>query len=259
MVTGAQDGGIVDYHDGAYGRVRSRTFGRPHPGVPEIVMVHGMAVCDYLLPGLAELARWTRVHLIDLPGCGGSGEPPHELSLGQYADAVLDWLDACPHRGVLLAGQSSGTQVVAEAAAREPGDVVGVVLVCPTLDPVLRRPLPLLRRWRMNQRREAAGLNEVHRPDRRRVNLRRKAHLLLIHLRHRIEAPIAALRMPVLILCGSDDTLSPPSWGRRLAALAAHGEYAQVPGPHTFCWSDPAAWSPPIAAFAARNDLQSAS
>jgi pimeloyl-ACP methyl ester carboxylesterase len=221
--------------------------------MPEIVMVHGMAVCDYLLPGLAELARWTRVHLIDLPGCGGSGEPPHELSVGQYADAVADWMDAHPHRGVLLAGQSSGTQVAVEVAVRRPGDVAGVVLVCPTADPALRRPLSLLRRWLTNQRREAKGLSAVHRPDRRRVSLRRKAHLAHIHLRHRIEEPVAALRLPVLVLCGSDDALSPPSWGRRLADSAADGEYAQVTGPHTFCWRDPAAWSTPIAAFAART------
>jgi pimeloyl-ACP methyl ester carboxylesterase len=252
-VSGAEDGVDIEYHDSAFGRLRIRTLGQPRPGVPEIVMVHGLAVCDYLLPGLAELGRWTRAHLIDLPGCGGSADPPHELSVEQYADVVLDWLDAHPYRTVLLAGQSSGTQVVAEAAARRPDRVAGVVLVCPTADPALRRPLPLLRRWLTNQRREAPGLNDVHRPDRRRVSLRRKAHLVNIHLRHRIEKPVAALRTPVLVLCGSDDTLSPPSWGRQLAAQATAAEYAQVPGPHTFCWSTPAAWSRPIADFAARN------
>jgi pimeloyl-ACP methyl ester carboxylesterase len=215
--TVAQDGVTIHHHDSAYGRIRSRTLGRSRPGVPEMVMVHGLAVCDYLLPGLAELAGWTRVHLLDLPGCGGSDDPPHEMSVAQYAGAVLDWLDAHPSPPVLLAGQSSGTQVVAEAAARRPGRVAGVVLVCPTADPALRRPLRLLRRWLTNQRREAPGLNDVHRPDRRRVSRRRKVHLVAIHLRHRIEKPVAALRVPVLVLCGSADTLSPPSWGRRLA------------------------------------------
>lgn len=45
--------------------------------MPELVLVHGMTACDYLLPSLRELSVWTRVHLIDLPGCGGSGDPPH--------------------------------------------------------------------------------------------------------------------------------------------------------------------------------------
>jgi hypothetical protein len=53
-------------------------------------MVQGMTVSDYLLPGLAALGAWTRVHLVDLPECGGSGEPPHELTVPEFADAVAD-------------------------------------------------------------------------------------------------------------------------------------------------------------------------
>jgi hypothetical protein len=80
------------FHDGVLGRIRSRALGDPQPGMPEIVMVQGLTVSDYLLPGLCVLSAWTRVHLVDLPGCSGSGEPPHELAVEEFAQAIADWL-----------------------------------------------------------------------------------------------------------------------------------------------------------------------
>jgi pimeloyl-ACP methyl ester carboxylesterase len=101
------------YHDGVLGRRRSRAVGEPRAGVPEVALVQGMAVADYLLPGLAAFGAWTRAHLVELPGFGGSGEPPHELSVPEFGRAVADWLTAQRLGPVVLAGHSSGTQVAA--------------------------------------------------------------------------------------------------------------------------------------------------
>src|SRR3954454_2644997 len=121
----------VSYHDGVLGRMRSRAVGEPRPGVPEIVLVQGMGVADYLLPGLAAWGEWTRAHLVELPGFGGSGDPPHELSVPELGRAVADWLTARhPTDPVILAGASSGTQVASEAAARHPG-VAALALASP--------------------------------------------------------------------------------------------------------------------------------
>jgi pimeloyl-ACP methyl ester carboxylesterase len=46
--------------DTSAGRIRSRSVGEPCPGVPEVVLVQGMAVADYLMPALAELGRFLR-------------------------------------------------------------------------------------------------------------------------------------------------------------------------------------------------------
>jgi pimeloyl-ACP methyl ester carboxylesterase len=243
-------GVVTDYYQGAYGRMRSRTLGVSRPGVPEIVMVQGMTVSDYLLPGLGALSDWTRTHLIDLPGCSGSGEPPHEMTVGEFADAVAGWLATRQLEPVLLAGQSSGTQVAAEAALRAPEHVVGVVLVGPTVDPAARRVAPVLRRWWIDRSREPVSLDEVHAPERKRVGFRRLWHVLRVHLDHAIEEPVLALRVPVLVIAGRDDPISPPSWARRLAMIAAEGCYVELPGPHSFCWRYPDAWSAPIHEFA---------
>ncbi|MFI6077199.1 alpha/beta fold hydrolase [Actinoplanes sp. NPDC051343] len=76
--------------------------------------------------------------------------------------------------------------------------------------------------------------------------------MLGAHLRHDLEQPVAALTVPVLVIRGREDRLSTPEWGRRLAGLAAVGEYVEVPGRHSFCWRYPGAWSAPIRALADR-------
>jgi pimeloyl-ACP methyl ester carboxylesterase len=245
-------------HDGVLGRIRSRTLGQPQPGVPEVVMVHGMTAADYLLPGLAELATWTRAHLIDLPGCGGSGDPPHELSVAEFADAVADWLHHQNLGRIVLAGHSSGTQVAAEATLRLPGDVAGVVLASPVFDPAWHGLPHVLYRWWLDERREPPSLEQANQRDRRRAGGRRLLHVLRLHLRHRLEDPVTALRVPVLIVRGRDDALCTPQWAQRLAQAAAEGGYVEVAGAYTFCWRYPQAWSPAIRAFAARLDSDSA-
>jgi pimeloyl-ACP methyl ester carboxylesterase len=185
------DAVVTDYDDGALGRTRSRCLGRRRAGVPELVMVQGMTVSDYLMPGLAELAGWwTRVHLIDLPGCSGSGEPAHELTVPEFGEAVADWLRAQQLGPVILAGHSSGTQVAAEAALREPGHVIGVVLASPTIDPAARGLVRVLRRWLIDRKREPVSLDEVHAPERKRVGVRRLFHVLRAHLNHALEEPV---------------------------------------------------------------------
>jgi pimeloyl-ACP methyl ester carboxylesterase len=100
---------LESHRDTSAGRIRSRSVGELQPGVPEVVLVQGMAVADYLMPAVAELGRWTRAHLVELPGFAGSGEPTRKLDVPGYAAAVVEWLDAAELGPVVLAGHSSGT------------------------------------------------------------------------------------------------------------------------------------------------------
>jgi pimeloyl-ACP methyl ester carboxylesterase len=231
--------------------MRSRAVGEPRPGVPQIVLVQGMAVADYLLPGLAAFGDWTRAHLLELPGFGGSGEPPHELSVPEFGRAVADWLSVQQVGPVVLAGHSSGTQVAAEAAAGNPA-VAGLVLASPTVDPVARGMIRLLVRWRLDGRHEPPGLSESHKSEWKRAGARRLVHLVRAHLRHRLEDPVRRLAVPLLVLRGADDRLSTTAWANGLAASVADGEFVELPGAHTFVWRDPQAWSPPVRRFAVR-------
>lgn len=242
---------VASYHDGVLGRMRSRAVGGPRPGVPEVVLVQGMAVADYLLPGLAALGAWTRAHLVELPGLAGSGEPPHELDVPEYGRCVADWLQSRDLGAVVLAGHSSGTQVAARAASCA-DRVAGVVLASPTIDPAARGWLRLLVRWQLDGLREPAGLTGSHIREWRRAGPRRLLHVVKAHLDDPLEETVARLSEPLLVIRGRDDVIGTRSWGRRLAALVPDGAYVEVAGAHTFPWLNPAAWSAPIHRFAMR-------
>jgi pimeloyl-ACP methyl ester carboxylesterase len=213
-----------------------------------VVLVQGMAVADYLMPGLAAFGEWTRAHLVELPGFGGSGEPPHELSVPEFGRAVADWITSQRLEPVVLAGHSSGTQVAAEAATSHCG-VAGLVLASPTVEPVARSCVRLLARWRLDGRHEPRGLTESHKPEWKRAGLRRLVHLVHAHLQHRLEDPLRRLTVPLLVLRGADDRLSTPDWARKLTTCVAEARYVELAGAHTFPWRDPHAWSEPVRAF----------
>jgi pimeloyl-ACP methyl ester carboxylesterase len=241
----------IGHHDGALGRLRSRAVGRPHPGVPEIVLVQGLAVADYLLPGLAAFGDWTRAHLLELPGSAGGVDRSRKLTVAEFGAAVADWLQVRQPGPVVLAGHSSGTQVAAEAAVGHPR-VAGLVLASPTFDPATRSPIRLVAQWLRDGRREPPGLIAVQRPEWQRAGVRRLAHLVRVHRRHVIEEPLARLNVPLLVIRGRDDALSTTRWARHLATLPPDGRCIELPGAHTFPWRDPHAWSQPVHDFATK-------
>lgn len=204
---------VTRYWDLPYGRMRSRSLGQRRPGVPDVVLVMGMAVADYLMPALATLGEWTRGHLVEFPGYAGSGEPPEPLDVPGFGAAVTAWLEAADLGPVELAGHSSGTQVAARAAAQAGRQLIErLVLASPTVDPVARSAPRLLLHWRLDGRREPPGLTESHKPESARAGVRGIRHLVRVHL----------------------------------AEQAPAGRFEQMPGAHTFPWLDPAAWSTPI-------------
>jgi pimeloyl-ACP methyl ester carboxylesterase len=228
-----------------WGVMRSRTVGTPRDGVPEVVVVPGLAVANYLEPALRELGAWTRAHLVELPGFSGSGEPPHPMDVGQFADAVVQWLDGGPQE-VVLVGHSSGTQVAARAAVRRPPNVRALVLASPTVDPRFRSLPRVLMAWRRNHALEPPSLDEEHTPERQRAGLRRVQHALRVHLADALEDVVPHVPVPVLVLHGDQDRLCTEAWARELSDLAPDGRFCAVPGAHSFVWTAPSAWSAPI-------------
>jgi pimeloyl-ACP methyl ester carboxylesterase len=162
---------VVRFTGTPRGRMRSRVLGEP-AGAPEAVAVMGLAVSDYQLPALREL-RWTRSHLLDLPGLAGSPDAPRPLDVPGHADAVAHWLDAAGLPPVILIGHSSGTQVAAHAALLRPDRVAGLVLASPTIDPAYRSWPRVLLHWRLDGRFPMPGLEESHRPEWKRAGLAR--------------------------------------------------------------------------------------
>jgi pimeloyl-ACP methyl ester carboxylesterase len=107
--------------------------------------------------GPAAHAAGVRIIAPDRPGCGGS-TPTSALTFGSYADDLRQLLDALGLPLVTLAGASAGGGFALAAAARLPGRVARLVLVCamastPPPDalrnqpPSLRRSMAIARRF----------------------------------------------------------------------------------------------------------------
>ena len=141
-------------------------------------------------------------------------------------DALLAELGPGP---VVLAAHSQSCQVAVAAATRDPR-VVGLLLLGPTTDPRLLRRGALAGRW---------ARTAVHEPwwqvplllaqwlttgPRRMVALWRRTS------RDRTDLRLRDVRVPVVVVRGSQDALCPRDWAQQLAQLAPRGRLVELPG-----------------------------
>lgn len=243
---------LLRYTDVPEGRIRTRVLGERRPGVPPVVVVQGMAVSDYLLPACAVLGEWTQVHLLDLPGYAGSGQPTRWLDVRGYGEAVAHWLEASGIERSVVVGHSSGTQVAAWTGVLCQDRVAAVGLASPTVDPKARSLAKLLLYWRLDARSPSPGLELNHVPEWKRAGPRAIAHLVRVHLADPLEEQVARLAMPVLALRAEHDRLTTDDWLDSLTAVAPDADWVKLPGAHAFLWLDPQAWSAPLRRLAER-------
>lgn len=104
------------YLDGATGQVHYRRAG--HGGEP-LLLLHQSPLSsvqfDAVLPALA--ARGFDALAVDLPGYGGSDEPPDEATLDDYASVIPAALEAMGWPEAHLVGHHSGAVLAAVHAA----------------------------------------------------------------------------------------------------------------------------------------------
>lgn len=114
-------------------------------GLP-VLMIHGNGVDHRLLLGLDHMLAdhgFERIYL-DLPGFGRTPMLPRPGDL----PALADWLDAAAEdlvgeRSFAVLGNSMGGLLAADLTARRPGQVRGMALLAPVVEPVRsRRRLP---------------------------------------------------------------------------------------------------------------------
>jgi pimeloyl-ACP methyl ester carboxylesterase len=208
---------------------------------PALVLVHGAGgSADLWQPQLDGLGDVARVVAPDLPGhgpLGGRGEP----SIPAYAKWVDAFVAALGPEPVVLAGHSMGGAVAQTVALARPARLSGLVLVATAARlRVLARLVDLLReRPREGQSliRELSFASATS-PERVEVvdrMLRAAAPLVLLgdYLgcdRFDVRAQIAALRLPVLVIAGAEDRLTPPSDARYLAETIPGARLVEIPG-----------------------------
>lgn len=234
---------------------------------PPLLLLHGAwaGARAHWLPVWDTLARHHRVIAPELPGIvrdSGSGEPKGHIA--DYADWVVDLLDALQVDKAAVAGNSFGAAVAWYLAVQHPARCQALALVDggppPPLNDLLRTLLlnsALLRRLALSRLRQrvyslAALRHAFHDaskvPDEIRYALgspddRVLSQMLAMALRSAV--PSALPRQPVLVVWGTEDRLegSEPDAGRalherlpgsRLALIEHAGHLPQVEQPQAF-------------------------
>jgi pimeloyl-ACP methyl ester carboxylesterase len=201
----------------------------PTGGTP-FVLVHGIGVGrSYFQPLAPLLAEHGPVHVLELPGFGNAPKPPEVLSVEEHAALVVGLLRTID-RPVVLVGQSMGSEIVLEAALREPGLVERLVLIGAVTDPDERSAVMQGLRLLQDTLGETPATNWAVFSEYLKCGPRRYLATLPSMLAYDTDAAVAAVTVPTLIIRGAHDPICRRPWARRLAASLAVGGLVEIPG-----------------------------
>jgi len=233
----------------ARGTVTYREAGEGSP----LVLLHGIgsgaaswAAQLEVLSGRFRVVAW------DAPGYGGSDAlAPAEPAAADYAETLAAFLDALGIDAALLVGHSLGALMACAFASRNSGRVTGLLIADPAAgygkaDPDIRAErmaarLGLLDRLGpegMANERSGALLSDAA-SDEARERVRkvmseirpegyRQAVAMLFGADIREDAE--NIKVPVLVVCGGDDTVTPPDGCRKIAERFSDARFELLPG-----------------------------
>lgn len=216
--------------------VRVSTIG--HTGDRAFVLVPGIGVSSNYFERLAtRLNDYGPVHALDLPGFGGVPHPERpRLTIRQYADLVGTVIDQLGLKDPVLVGHSMGTQVVADLAARYPGEFAGpgplstVVLLGPVLSPEHRRLRTATAKFLRSALKESPRVALLAVQAYLLCGPRWFSRILPEMLRYPIEDVLPAVSANTLVVSGSEDALCPPEWLDQVAELLPSCRVTVIPG-----------------------------
>jgi pimeloyl-ACP methyl ester carboxylesterase len=208
-----------------------RVSARPAEG-PPMIHVHGFGISGtYLLPTAGRLADEFATYVPDLPGYGRSGSPARVLGIPALADALARFMDAVGIERASLVGNSLGTAVSIEFAARYPERTDRLVLVSPAGGlhnrPLIRGLAQILR----DVPREPLRLVSVALPDYLRFGLMDCLRLFIAMTKYPALDRMIALEATALAVLGGRDPLLPRARRVRevVTSMAQHVTLIRLP------------------------------
>ena len=218
-------------------------------GVP-VLFVHGFPFDRTMWRHqLAALTRWKRI-VPDLRGAGASTPAAAQdgYSIARYADDLVAILDALGVREAVVCGLSLGGYVVFELVRRHADRVKAVLLVdtkpdadAPDAkrerdklaalveregpDPLVSRLLPTL----LGQHTQPEVAEQVREMARRWSVPGLVGALRALRDRPDSTATLRQIRVPALVLVGSEDQIAPPAGAQEMAARIPNAQFQVVP------------------------------
>jgi pimeloyl-ACP methyl ester carboxylesterase len=191
----------------------------PDASAPVFLLVHGIGVSSkYYRRLIPELVPHGTVYAVDLPGFGDAPkpEPRRRLSVEDFAGLLTDFLTDAGIARAVLVGQSMGTQMVTEMAARQPALASHVVLIGPVVDPAAPTGLGEALRLAHDTCIEPPSANWVVLTEYIRCGIR----WYLTELPSMVDYPmlerLALVEAPTLVRRGAHDPIAPGGWTQQV-------------------------------------------
>jgi pimeloyl-ACP methyl ester carboxylesterase len=189
-------------------------------GVPDLVWVPGMGLDER---SSARVRSRVGGRVLTLPGLGlRTPVPPYP----ELVQLLRDRPGVAP---VVLVGHSQSCLLVAAAAVGDPR-VAGLLLLCPTPDPRLRRSAVLAVRWLRTAAHEPWWQVPLVLRQWLRTGPRAMAALWRRTVGERLDGVLRRVGVPVVVVRGERDALVPRDWALRLAGCAPRGRLVELPG-----------------------------
>ncbi len=195
------------------------------------VLLHGLglgrSVFDELAPRLSSHGWVIRV---DLPGFGDSPVLRRGESVNETARLLLGLLEQQGIDSAVLVGHSMGTQLAVEVSLQRPDAALALVLIAPVIDPAARSSSVLFRRMVRDMYDDSAKVLMKGLWLYCRAGVPMYFRKLRMMLAYRMDLSLPRVNVPVLIVRGQTDIVSPIEWCTAAAALAPNGRLIEIAG-----------------------------
>lgn len=244
------------------------------PGTPlpkgkgqAVLFVHGAGGNGHVwVDILGRLANTHSPAAIDLPAHGRSGWPPGglaaELSVEAYCDIVDRFVDVTQLQPFVLVGHSMGGAIAQTYALQYPHKLKGIVLS--STGARLRVPPATLDLWRDASMGRAVNVyGRTSYSDKTSMDIVQKGWMEQRKTDPRVRlgdfracdrfdmmAAIKNIHVPTLVVCGSDDVVTPPKYAEYLSTNIPGAQLAMIPDAgHASYVEQPEALSQVLTAF----------
>jgi pimeloyl-ACP methyl ester carboxylesterase len=183
-----------------------------------------------MVPTAERLAPNRLVFAPDLPGFGRSEKPHRVLDVPGLSEVLSAWMGEVGLERATLVGNSFGCQIIADLAVRHPERIEQAVLLGPTMDPRGRTVLQQVGRFLLDMPREPLSFVPIELLDYLSAGMRRTWRTFRYALEDRIEHKLPYVRVPTLVVRGSQDPIVSQRWAKEVVELLPMGRLSVIPG-----------------------------